>query len=66
MKERRKLGDYYKWEYTEESDYVEEDFYIKVLIDGEWKYRRYNMTLSLDVPEDECHRVRINNKYYYF
>jgi len=68
MKERRLLDDYYKWEYVHYENDEDDDgiFRIRIFIDGEWIIKTYEMTLSPEVPDSECCRVRINRKLYYF
>ena len=68
MKERRLLGDYYKWEYVYYENDEDDDgiFRIKIFIDGNWIIKTYEMTLNPDVPDSECCSVRIDEKLYYF
>lgn len=54
------LEDFAKWSFCTGDD---EDFQIEV--EGYGKLP-YEMTLSMDVCDDECMRVMIDGKYYYF
>lgn len=57
---RKRLENYFKWEFSYDDS---EDFYIDVEGKGRLPYE---MTLSPDIPDDECMRVLIDGEYYYF
>ena len=54
------LSDFYKWEFCTEDD---KDSMVRVEGVGELQYE---MTISPEVMDDECMRVKIGEQYYYF
>ncbi len=59
-----KLGDFYKWQFHYDPDNEDNDWSVDV--EGVGENIKYEMCLSPDIDDDECMRIKIDGKYYYF
>lgn len=57
-----KLEDFFKWDWLDTEDPDKE---WNILVEGVGELETY-LSLSPDIPDDECRRVEINGQHYYF